>query len=142
MPSSSKLLTEARFKSRFAVQMKVQKRILHIDHPDSHYGNAVIKYMRSFPVIYKEVCSFYSVDDKARIMIGPPGVFLQSSVRNKPQLAPAGIELLALDHDYDGTCLIPPVYLKHEIPDKVLGDCYRGSVTVGIKEGVFQKSCP
>jgi len=142
IPSSNRLLTQARFKSRFAVQMKVQKRILHIDHCDAHYGNAIIKYLRSFAARFRDVCSFFSADDKARINIGPPGVFVQSGVRNKPQLAPVGVELLALDHDYDGTCLVPSVYLKHEIPDIVAGDWYKGSVTVGLKDGVFQKSCP
>jgi len=142
MPSSSRLLTESRFKGRFAVQMKVQKRILHIDHIDAHYGNAIIKYLRSFAVKFRNICSFYSADDKARINIGPPGVFLQSGVRNRAQLTPVGTELLALDHDYDGTCLVPSVYLRHEIPYAVGGDWYKGKVSVGIKDGVFQRSCP
>eukprot|EP00889_Picochlorum_renovo_P006413 jgi/Picre1/33443/NNA_008767.t1 len=122
--------------------MKVQKRILHIDHIDAHYGNAIMKYLRSFAVRYRSVCTFFCADDKARINIGPPGVFLQSGVRNKPQLAPVETELLALDHDYDGTCLVPSVYLQHAIPSEVQGDWYKGQVSVGLKDGVFQKSCP
>ena len=142
MPSASNRLTSFRFKSRFNVQMKVQRRILHIDHIDGHYGNAIIKYLRSFAVRYRDHCSFFCADDKARVMIGPPGVYLQSGVRNKPQLAPAGVEMLALDHDYDGTCIVPSVYLAHDIPEKVNGDWYKGQVSVGLKDAVFQRSCP
>jgi hypothetical protein len=142
MPSSNRLLTSLRFKCRFKVQMKIQRRILHLDHIDAHYGNALIKYLRSFAVKYRDQCSFYSADDKARIMIGPPGVYLQTGVRNKSQLTPSGAELLALDHDYDGTCIVPSVYLQHDIPDKVNGDWYKGQVSVGLKDAVFQKSCP
>ena len=142
MPSSNKMLTAMRFKSRFSVQMKIQKRILHIDHIDAHYGNAIIRYLRSFAVRFKGLCSFFSADDKARMIIGPPGVFLQSGVRNKPQLTHSDVDLLALDHDYDGTCLVPSVYLKHHTPENLAGDWYKGKVSVGIKDGVFQKSCP
>lgn len=142
MPSSNRLLTSLRFRCRFKVQMKIQRRILHLQHIDAHYGNALIKYLRSFAVRYRDKCSFYSADDKARITIGPPGVYLQTGVRNKPQLTPSGAELLALDHDYDGTCIVPSVYLQHDIPDKVNGDWYKGHVTVGLKDAVFQKSCP
>ncbi|KAI8100283.1 hypothetical protein M9435_006767 [Picochlorum sp. BPE23] len=142
MPSSNRLLTSLRFKCRFNVQMKIQRRILHLQHIDAHYGNALIKYLRSFAVRYRGKCSFYSADDKARIMIGPPGVYLQTGVRNKSQLTPSGAELLALDHDYDGTCIVPSVYLQHDIPDKVNGDWYKGQVSVGLKDAVFQKSCP
>ena len=142
MPSANNRLTSLRFKSRFNVQMKVQRRLLHIDHIDAHYGNAIIKYLRSFAVRYRDHCCFFCADDKARVMIGPPGVYLQSGVRNKPQLAPAGIEMLALDHDYDGTCIVPSVYLAHDIPEKVNGDWYKGQVSVALKDAVFQKSCP
>lgn len=142
MPSASNRLTSFRFKSRFNVQMKVQRRLLHIDHIDAHYGNAIIKYLRSFAVRYRDHCCFLCADDKARVMVGPPGVYLQSGVRNKPQLTPYGIEMLALDHDYDGTCIVPSVYLAHDIPEKVNGDWYKGQVSVGLKDAVFQKSCP
>lgn len=142
MPSASNRLTSFRFKSRFNVQMKVQRRILHIDHIDAHYGNAIIKYLRSFAVRYRDHCSFFCADDKARVMVGPPGVYLQSGVRNKPQLALSSVDMLALDHDYDGTCIVPSVYLKHDIPEKINGDWYKGQVSVGLKDAVFQKSCP
>ena len=76
------------------------------------------------------------------IQVGKPGVALQTGVRNKPSLAPEGIEYLCLDHDYDGTSIVPSVYLRHNVPEKVSGDWYHGKVSIGLKDGVFQKSCP
>jgi len=66
LPSNNKLLRSVRFKGRFQVQRKIQRRILHLDHIDSHYGNCIMKYLRTFAVRYRENCTFFSADDKAR----------------------------------------------------------------------------
>lgn len=142
LPSNSRLLRSGCYTGRFNVQRKIQRRILHLDHVDAHYGNKLLQYMRSFALRYNGNCMFISADDKARIQIGRPGQPLQTGVRNKPTLAPDGVELYCLDHDYAGTSLVPSVYLIHKLPLTDNGNWYPGYVSVGIKDGIFEPSCP
>ncbi len=80
---------------RFQVQYKLQRRLLRASHPHEHWGNAFLKYMRSFAVKHRECCVFFSADDKARVALGEPGCPAQTGVRNRPQLALAEDELVA-----------------------------------------------
>jgi hypothetical protein len=77
------------------VQYKLQKRMLRMAHPHEHYGNALLKYARSFAVRHRNLCVMVSADDKARVCLGEPGCPAQTGVRNRPQLALADQELHA-----------------------------------------------
>lgn len=58
------------FTSKFAIQHKIQRRQLRVDHPDSHYCAALFKYFRSKAVESKSESIVFFCDDKAKIPVG------------------------------------------------------------------------
>ena len=120
MPSSNCKLTSDKFKKRYNVRLQVQKRTLSISHPHKHYANAQLKLVRSWAVKHRPHCTFLSVDDKAKVTVGPPGHNQPAVLRpNNPTLGIVGHEPVALDHDFAQTSLVPSVILDTEIPDTV-----------------------
>lgn len=94
---------------------KIQKRTLRCD---AHYGNALLRYAREFSVTLGDSkCIFISADDKARVEVGPPGVYHQTGLRKRLAPALASEEVNACDHDFDDSSITPSVYLVHELDE-------------------------
>ena len=141
MPKNRKDHRQLHYTGQFEVVYKIQKRTLRCDHPDAHYGNALQRYAREFALrLGNSKCIFISADDKARVEIGPPGVYHQSGVRNRRVPTVASEELNASDHDFDGSSITPSVYLIHDLDEGKEGNWHRGDVYVGLKDSVFQRS--
>ena len=124
------------FTSRIQVQYKIQKRQLRATHPDDHYCNAQLKYLKTKAIEMKgntQVALFFC-DDKAKVPIGEPGVYLSTAVRGKQSIAPTGTVLGALDHDMTMASLTPSVFLSCKIPDSVEKSFLRGQVTTVIND--------
>ena len=61
----------------------IQRRLLRSFHADSHYCNALFRYMREMAIQHKENCLFVSCNDKAKVDYGEPGTALSTGVRVK-----------------------------------------------------------
>ncbi|XP_053389758.1 uncharacterized protein LOC128552728 [Mercenaria mercenaria] len=81
-------------------------------------------------------------DDKAKVPVGDPGVFISTGVRGKKTLAPVSETLEALDHDMTKSSLCPSVYLECEVPMSIEKSFVRGQVNVVVNDSVFQSSNP
>lgn len=82
--------TALQFTSRLKVQYKIQRRQIRASHPDAHYCNAVLKYLKEFAVSRKnDVCLLFC-DDKAKIPYGEPGHIISTGVPGKQSIAPVG----------------------------------------------------
>ena len=80
------------FTSRIQVQYKIQKRQLRTSHPDDHCCNAQLKYLKTNAIEMKgntQVAPFFC-DDKAKVPMGEPGVYVSMAVRGKNVIAPTG----------------------------------------------------
>ena len=140
-PSNHSKLTGPLFKKRFNVVLKVQKRTLHFDHPDHHYGNAQMKYAKAWSVLHSPHCCYLSVDDKAKVTVGGPGRHQQAIARqNAPSLHVTGEDIVVEDHDFTQTSVVPSVMLHVDVPATVDGKWHQGQAFVGFKDSVFQPS--
>ena len=107
-----------KYTGKFAVKYGVQIRQLRKDHPDGRYVNVLQQYAKDFAVKHKSIVRMISVDDKAIIPIGEPGLPVSTGVRgHNRSLVSAGHELAALDHDFHVSGLVPSVALVVDLPD-------------------------
>ena len=84
---------------------------------DEHYCAAQFKYIRRYAVKYRENVTFLSIDDKAKLTYGEPGLAISTGVRGKRAIVPVNHVLGALDHDVNSKgSLTPSVYLNVDIP--------------------------
>ncbi|WAQ93813.1 LOW QUALITY PROTEIN: hypothetical protein MAR_006284 [Mya arenaria] len=130
------------FTSRIPVQYKIQKRQLRVQHLDQHYCAAQFKYFKSKAIELGPDAIMLCCDDKAKVPVGDPGVFVSTGVRGKKTLAPVSESLEALDHDMTKSSLCPSVYLECEIPLDIEKSFVRGQVNVVVNDSVFQTSGP
>ncbi len=97
------------FEIHWEVCSKVWRQ-LRKDHPDGRYVNVLQQYAKDFAVKYKSIVRMISVDDKAIIPIGEPGLPVSTGVRgHNRSVVSAGHELAALDHDFHVSGLVPSV---------------------------------
>lgn len=75
--STSALRYTARFELRYGVQI----RQLRHSHPDSRYVGVLLKYIKRFSVKFHHLVQYASVDDKAIVPIGEPGLQISTGVR-------------------------------------------------------------
>ena len=123
----------------------IQTRTVRYPHPDAHYGNALLKYVRSHASKYHAQYISVSADEKARIQVGPPGAPLQTIARNRRSAVPTASgenSLRAGDHDFGGTTLTPSVYLIETNPEQFKESWHSGKLHVSLKESVFSRSHP
>ncbi|XP_060552756.1 uncharacterized protein LOC132714041 [Ruditapes philippinarum] len=143
-PRNQYAKTSWNFTSRLQVQYKIQRRQLRLSHPDEHYCNALLKYLKEFAVEMKTQCNvaMFACDDKAKVPIGEPGFAVSTGVRGKQTIVPTSSTLVAGDHDITKSSLTPSVSLQCEIPDSSEHSFVRGKVHVTVNDSVFQSSNP
>lgn len=97
-PYSSSAL---RYTGRFAIKFGVKCRQMRKSHPDAHYVNALLQYVKGFVVQFRNFCQYISADDKAIIPVGEPDLPISTGVRghNRSLVFAHGSRLEALDHD-------------------------------------------
>ena len=132
------------FTSKIEVQYKIQRRQLRMSHPDEHYCNALLKYLKERAIDLNSLddmnVGFFSCDDKAKVPIGEPGFAVSTGVRGKQTIAPTSTTLVAGDHDMTKSSLTPSVTLDIKIPSNVEEFFVRGKVSVTVNDSVFQSS--
>ena len=104
-----------------------------------------MRLIKEFCVRFREYTGFFSVDDKAKVAVGPPGVRGASVLRSGRQPIPDGQEFLADDHDFSQKSLTPGVFLVMDptnMPEAVSQSWYQGRSYVGFKDSVFEPSEP
>lgn len=122
---------------------KVQSLQLRNYNADFHYCFAQFKYLREMAIKYKDSCLLLSCDDKAKVMMGEPGLGISTGVRGRQSLVPSSIVPAALDHDVNQKAsVVPSVMLDIKIPDIIEETFYRGQVAVTLNDAVFQTSSP
>ena len=108
---------------------------------DEHYCVAHFKYISRYAVKYREYVTFLSIDDKAKLNYGEPGLAISTGVRGKKAIVPVNHVLGALDHDVNSKgSLTPSVYLNVDIPPDEDQSFYSGNVTILLKDDVYQSS--
>ena len=132
------------FTSRIQVQYKIQKCQLRTSHSDDHYCAAQLKYlkMKAIEMEQNTKVALFFCDDKAKVPVGEPGVYVSTAVRGKKSIAPTGTVFVALDHDMTMASLTLSVFLSSKIPDSVEKSFLRSQVTTVITDSVFQLSNP
>lgn len=131
------------YKSKVPLRMSIQTRQLRASHMDDHFCAAMFKYMREYSVLYRDETTFVCLDDKSKLDFGEPSLALSSGVRGKKAIVPLNSMLSCLDHDCQSKgSLTPSVCLDVDIPDANDESFYRGQVTLGMKDSVFQSSNP
>lgn len=133
------------FTSKIDVQYKIQRRQLRLDHPDQHYCNALLKYVKKRAIQLKAEnvnMDLFFCDDKAKVKVGEPGFAISSGVRGRVTIAPTGTTLVAGDHDMNKVSLTPSVTLQADIPQTVEESFVRGQVQVTVNDSVFEVSNP
>lgn len=131
------------YKSKVPLRMSIQTRQLRASHMDDHFCAAMFKYMREYSVLYRDETTFVCLDDKSKLDFGEPSLALSSGVRGKKAIVPLNSMLSCLDHDCQSKgSLTPSVCLDVDIPDANDESFYRGKVTLGMKDSVFQSSNP
>ena len=103
-PSNPYLFSALKYTGQFKVKYGVQICQLRKDHPDGRYVNVLQQYAKDFALKYKNRVGMISIDDKAIIPVGEPGLPVSTGVRGHTRsLSSAGNELAALNHDFLGS---------------------------------------
>ena len=141
-PANRYTLCTLRYTGKFRVKFGIQVRQLHKEHIDSHYVSALLKYVRSFAVLFHDCCHLISVDDKAVIPVGDPNCPVSTGVRghNRSLVALDGPQLVALDHDFHVHGIVPSVAFVVNIPEMPTDSFFDGQTFVTNKNKVTQPS--
>ena len=140
-PSNPYSSSALKYTGQFKVKYGVQIRQLRKDHPDGRYVNVLQQYAKDFALKYKSRVGMISVDDKAIIPVGEPGLPVSTGVRgHNRSLVSAGHELAALDHDFHVSGLVPSVVLVVDLPDSRQDSFFQGRAYVTLKDKVTQAS--
>ena len=109
---------------------------------DSKYVSVLLQYLKEFCVQERDIVNYVSVDDKAIIPVGEPGLPVSSSVRghNRSIVLADGPSPTALNHDFHVHGIVPSVLFALRIPDSPKGSFYCGKAFVGLKDKVTQPS--
>ena len=115
-------------------------------HPDFKYVAAQWRYLKEFCVLHTSNVQLFCLDDKAIVPVGEPGMPISTGVRpHNRVLAPIGVPLQALDHDYHVAGIVPSVALACNIPQNVSDSFFSGQAYITSKDKVFhtiQVCCP
>ncbi|GMH39475.1 hypothetical protein BSKO_07373 [Bryopsis sp. KO-2023] len=130
------------YTGRFQVRWRIQRGLLRKWHIDSHYVNALWRYIDQFCIENRQNTLLVSVDDKAKGSIGEPEEpVLISKKTAKKSLAHADLELGCLDHDFCVCSFTPSALLRIDIPEDInSGSFYRGDLFVVTKDTITQAS--
>ena len=140
-PSNPFANSALRHTGRMNIKYAVQARQLRKDHPDSHYVNTLLQYAKNFTVKNRSVAQMISIDDKATVPVGEPGLPVSTGVRgHNRSLVPSQCQLSALDHDFHVSGLVPSVMLIVETPESACDSFFTGRPCVTVKDKVTQPS--
>lgn len=140
-PMNSYTRTAMCYTGRFDVKYSVQQRLLRTKHPDSDFAFKQFGLMKEMAVLLRDKSDFICLDDKAVVPMGEPGNPVSSGVRpNHQALVPAGVRLVALDHDLHVHGAIPSVLFHVDIPEHSSDSFYSGRLHVTVKDKVFEPS--
>ena len=93
---------------RFEVKFAVQKCQLRKSNPDSKYVMVLLKYVREYAVRFADHVLLATIDDKAIVPVGEPGLPISTGVRgHNRSLVPSSCFLSALDHDFHIHGVVP-----------------------------------
>ena len=131
-----------RHTGRINLKFGVQIRQLRHKHVDSKYVSVLLQYLKDFCVQERDIVNYISVDDKAIIPVGEPGLPVSSGVRghNRSIVLADGPSPSALDHDFHVHGIVPSVAFAVKIPDSPQDSFYCGRAFVGLKDKVTQPS--
>ena len=143
-PRNPYSFSSLRHTGRLDLKFGVQVRQLRHDHVDSHYVSVVLRYLKEFCVQEREFASYLSIDDKAIIPVGEPGLPVSSGVRgyNQSIVLADGPSPSALDHDFHVHGIVPSIVFAVKIPESAKDSFYSGKAFVGLKDKVTQPSSP
>ena len=141
-PNNAYSTSTLRHTGRINFKFGVQIRQLRHEHVDSKYVSVLLQYLKEFCVQERDIVNYISVDDKAIIPVGEPGLPVSSGVRghNRSIVLADGPSPTALDHDFHVHGIVPSVSFAVRIPDSPKDSFYRGKVFVGLKDKVTQPS--
>ena len=127
---------------RINLKFGVQTRQLHHEHVDSKYVSVLLRFFKDFCVQERDIVNYISVDDKAIISVGEPGLPVSSSVRghNRSIVLADGPSPSALDHDFHVHGIVPSVAFAVKIPISPKDSFYCGKAFVCVKDKVTQPS--
>ena len=111
--------------STLGLQTKFQMRTARKTHVDAHYSNSQMQMLRTHAVRAHEdgglVVVWVSVDDKAKLPLGVPGLPQATIARTRKVVVGTNEICAAMDHDYSPFQFTPSVTLVCE-PGKRLDD--------------------
>ena len=114
--STSALRHTGRLNFKFGVQVHLLRHI----HVDARYMSMILRYLKEFCVQLHSLVNYVyiSVDDKAIIPVGEPGLPVSSGVRghNRSIVLAEGPSPGALDHDFHVSGVVPSVSFVVDIP--------------------------
>ena len=133
-----------RHTGRLNLKFGVQVRQLRHAHVDSKYVSMILRYLKEFAVEARSFVNYVSIDDKAVIPIGEPGLPVSTGVRghNRSIVLADGPGPSALDHDFHIHGIVPSVSFVVDIPQSPKDSFYRGKVFVCLKDKITQASSP
>ena len=136
---------------RFKVKRMIQTRLFRKNYPDTHYCNALYKFMKKRAIKHRTDSTFCSADAKCKVYIGEPDFPLASVPRGKKVLVGVNESFKAADHDFSKVSLIPDAIFAQDIPelqdekradeylyDESKNSWFRGQVYYGVKNMVTQ----
>ena len=93
-----------------------------MNHPDSYYVSALLKYVRAFAVQYRNYVLLASVADKCIIPVGQPTCPISIGERghNRSLVPLNGPQVLALDHDFHLHGIVHSVAFIIDVPEDPL----------------------
>lgn len=143
-PKNPNVRLALNYTGKFPVKYAVQQRLLTAQHVDDQYAMQLYQYMKTMACDYKEYSTVVSLDDKAIVPVGDPGLHTSTGVRAHHRgLTVMGQRgWLRLYHDYHVAGLVPSVCFVIDIPSHPRDSWYNGHVHVTVKDKVLQVFSP
>ena len=139
---TSKMLHET---SKFKIRRMVQTWLSHKSNPNSHYANAVFKFMKIWAVKTRQNLAFFSADVKCKVSIGEPDCPIVLVTCGKRIIVGSNETFMIGDHHFIKLSLTPVAYLLHELPklddseeSPKVGEWYTGQVYYRLKSMVTE----
>ena len=127
------------YNSKFKIRRK--------SNPDSHYGNAVFKFIKIRAVKNWHNVAFFSADASYKVPVVEPDFPIASVTCNKKVIVRSNKTFTVNDHDFTKLPLIHDAHLLHELPEPddserspKVGEWYKGKVYYGLKSMVTEAS--
>ena len=141
-PQNPTYKSSIRHTGKLNAKFMVQARQLRINHMDTHYASAIFRYLKEMAVLFNNNSWLVFMDDKHHCKIGEPGYPVAAVERGKQVLVSCHTKFQVADHDFTKCGIIPSVIMLCDIPDNIDQSFYRGKVSIGLKDPIFEPSDP